>query len=60
MPVAKMRKKKDTPKEKPIPCRCKCGKVGIPVKLKGGWIVSCPDPENCSGNFMTLREKRKM
>ena len=57
MPVAKRRsQKKEAPEEKPIPIRCRCGLDPIPVKIKGGgYIVSCRDPLNCVGNFITFR-----
>lgn len=55
MAIAKKSRKKEPPEEI-LPVRCRCGKIGVPVKLKGGWIVSCPDPENCVGNFLTYRK----
>lgn len=56
MAIAKKKAPKKEPAEKPQPLRCKCGKLGALVKLKGGWIVSCPDPLNCVGNFLTCRK----
>lgn len=60
MAIAKKKSPKKKPPEKPIPLRCKCGKMGVPVKLKGGWIVSCPDPLNCVGNFLTYRKSTEI
>ena len=49
-------KKESKQKEKAIPLVCKCGKSPCVVKLKGGYIVSCKDPEKCTGNFWTYRK----
>ena len=56
MAIAKKKSKKQDPEDKPRPLRCKCGLDPCIVKLKGGYVVSCPDPVNCVGNFLTYRK----
>jgi hypothetical protein len=57
MPVRKTSStKKKKVEEKPVPIRCKCGLYPCIVKLKGGYVVSCRDPVNCVGNFMTYKK----
>ena len=58
MPVAKRREtRKKKTEDKPVPLPCKCGRDPAIVKLRGGYVVSCSDPLNCCGNFMTYRKK---
>lgn len=40
-------------KEAPVPARCVCGKVPITVCIRGGKMLTCPDPLHCSGNIRT-------
>ena len=32
---------------------CKCGKPALIVRKVGGYVISCPDPGRCVGNFFT-------
>lgn len=45
---------KEDKKEKPTPVHCLCGKRAVIVKNKAKKMISCPDPENCCGNFRTM------
>ena len=44
---------KEKENEKPVPICCVCGRNGVVVEFKKRRMVSCSDPENCVGNFMT-------
>ena len=36
------------PKEKATPCLCVCKKEPITVKMKGKYLYTCPDHQNCA------------
>ncbi|MGM9659540.1 MAG: hypothetical protein ACI3WQ_02965 [Faecousia sp.] len=40
-------------KERPVPVPCICGKAPISVCIRGGKMLTCPDPLNCSANIRT-------
>lgn len=46
-------------KDKPMPVRCACGREAAVLVFRGKKMISCPDPENCVGNFRTLWKGRK-
>ena len=43
--------------EKPKLRRCACGRQPILVSIRGGRMLSCPDPVSCPGNFRTMWQK---
>ena len=53
MPTTKAKPKK----EKPIPKRCVCGKMPTTVSVRGGRMLTCPNPFACPGNLRTRWNK---
>lgn len=51
MASLKNTEKKQEPKEKQEPKPCKCGKPALVVRKVGGYVISCPKPEDCKGNY---------
>lgn len=47
-------------KEKSIPSRCVCGSLPISVTKRGGRMLSCPNPEKCTGNLRTRWVKEEL
>lgn len=39
--------------EKTIPRLCVCGKAPVTVRSRTGYMLTCPDPLNCSQNIRT-------
>ena len=46
--------------EKPRPRKCVCGKEPVLVSIRGGRMLSCPDPVNCTGNLRTMWQKSEI
>lgn len=40
-------------KEKPTPVKCACKKAPVLVSIRGGRMMTCPDPLCCPGNLRT-------
>lgn len=47
-------------KEKPGPRECVCGKMPVLVSVRGGRMLSCPDPVKCSANLRTMWQKSEI
>lgn len=45
--------KRTEKKEKPSPDRCVCGKEAVIIRFHGKKMVSCPNPEKCTGSLRT-------
>lgn len=43
--------------EKIVPIHCVCGSAPVLVKKRGGQMYSCPNPEQCSGNYRTMWQR---
>lgn len=47
-------------KKKPRPRECACGKAPILVSVRGGRMLSCPDPVKCPANLRTMWQKSEI
>ena len=48
------KEKKEKPRE------CVCGKMPVLVSVRGGRMLSCPDPVKCSANLRTMWQKSEI
>lgn len=53
-------KPKKEKQEKPVARKCVCGKIPVQVSIRGGRMLSCPDPVNCPGNIRTMWQKTEV